>query len=84
MSWNLSFGVRDYFGSFVVVDNLDGTYTVTMDTVRQDTDAQVIFTVTFTDIHGFTHTDEFGRDRGGSSIVLVSLFGRDWVFEKQH
>ena len=85
MSWNTTLGPRDFFGSYVVVvvDPVLGTYTLTMDTVRQDTGAPVIFTGAFTDVRGFTHTDEFGRDRGGSSIVL-SLFGRDWVFEKQH
>ena len=75
-------GNFDYLGTYDVVDNLDGTYTVTMDLVRQFSPfTPVTWTALFTDNPGFTHTDEFGRDRGGSTIVL---FGSEWTYEKQH
>ena len=64
---------------------LTGTYTVTMDTERQDDGSNTprIWTGTFTDIPGFTHIDEFGRYRGGSSIVLTFAGGSFFMFEKQ-
>ena len=72
----------EYLGTYDVVDNLDGTHTVTMDLWRQFGDfSQFTFPVLFTDIPGFTHTDEFFRDRGGSSMVF---FSSEWTLEKQH
>ena len=75
-----NFGNRDFLGTYDVVLHGDGTYWVIMDLVRQDTLTPVTWTALFTDNPGFTHTDEFGRDRGGSTIVL---FGSEWTYEKQ-
>ena len=72
----------DLVGPYVVVDNLDDTYTVNMETVGQFTGALVDLSVTFRDNPGFTHSDQFGRDRGGSSIEFTRFGGREWVFEK--
>ena len=70
-------------GSYDVVDNMDDTYTVNMDTVLQDgSSTPLVLTGTLTDIRGFTSTDQFGRARGGSSLA-VSYLGSDFLFERQ-
>jgi len=69
-------------GSYVVVDNPDGTYTVTMDTVLDDgSGTPFMLTGTFLDMPGFTVDPTTGQYSGGSSIT-VSYLGSEWVFEK--
>lgn len=70
-------------GPYDVVDNLDDTYTVTMNTVLQDGfNTPLVLTGTLVDIPGFTSVDQFFRDRGGSTITLTYQ-GAVLVFEKQ-
>ena len=66
-----------------VVDIGGGTYTVTLDTTRDSNGDPRTWTTTFTDIPGFTSTDQFGRARGGSSITLLFSGGSSFVFERQ-
>ena len=69
-------------GSYDVVDN-GTTYTVNMNTVLQDgSNTPLVLTGTLTDKPGFTNTDQFFRDRGGSSITF-SYLGSDFLFERQ-
>ena len=69
-------------GSYDVVDNMDGTHTVNMDTVLQDgSNTPLILAVTFTDMPGYTSRDAFFRTRGGSTME-VQYLGSTWVFEK--
>ena len=78
-----STGFSFWTGSYDVVDNLDDTYTVNMDLVLQDgSNTPLVLTDTLTDMPGFTSTDQFFRDRGGSSITF-SYLGSDFLFERQ-
>ncbi len=70
-------------GPYNVADNLDGTYTVTMNTVLEDgLGTPLVLTGTFVDIPGFTSMDDSHRYRGGSTITLTYQ-GAVLVFEKQ-
>ncbi len=82
---DFSFGYRRFTGSYVVVDNPDGTYTVTMDLLRQDdgSNTPLMITRTFRDNPGFTSVDGFGRSRGGSSLSFLTGAGREFLYEKQ-
>ena len=67
-----------------VVDNLDGTYTMTMDLELDDGSGTLLsLTSTFVDRPGFTSLDPQFRRRGGSTIEFTYL-GSDWVFEWQN
>ena len=69
-------------GTYVVVDNMDGTYTMTASTVLQDPPLPLLLTGTLTDNPGFASIDALFRYRGGSSIT-VSFLGSAFVFERQ-
>lgn len=72
----------DAFGSYVVSDNMDGSYDVDMDMIIQDgTDTPLALTGLYGDDPGYTSIDEYGRARGGSSI-LITYMGAVWIFER--
>ena len=78
-----STGFSFWTGTYDVVDIGGGDYTVNMDLVLQDgSSTPLVLTATLTDIPGYTSTDQYFRDRGGSSIEF-SYLGSDFLFERQ-